>query len=135
MRRLIGVLAFLTLLVSTAATEPYVPPTLDQARQYMAEQPDLAAADLVELNIILHADPIVTLPGAAVIVTGSDVAVAWQGAIDLRIADSLHYRITMQPVVAKGVLPVAPWWIAPAWTTGGALAGALIALMLAALLR
>ena len=30
MRRLTGVLAFLTLLVSTAATEPYTPPTLDQ---------------------------------------------------------------------------------------------------------
>jgi hypothetical protein len=135
MRRLIGVLVFLTLLASTAATEPYVPPTVDQARQYMAEQPDLAAADLVELNIILNADPVVTLPEAAVIVTGSDVAVAWQGAIDITIADSLHYRVTMQPVVAKNILPVAPWWIIPAWAAGGAISGALIALLVVALLR
>ena len=135
MRRLTGVLAFLTLLVSTAATEPYTPPTLDQAKQYMAEQPELAAADLVELNIILNADPVVTLPAAAIVVTGSDVAVAWQGAIDITIAGSLHYRITLQPVVAKNILPVAPWWIIPAWAAGGAISGALIALLVVALLR
>ena len=135
MRRLTGVLAFLTLLVSTAATEPYTPPTLDQAKQYMAEQPDLAAADLVELNIILNADPVVTVPAAAIIVTGSDVAVAWQGAIDITIAGSLHYRVTMQPVVAQGVVPAQPWWAGPAWAGAGALVGALAALLIVALMR
>jgi hypothetical protein len=114
----------LLLLSALAWTDPL---TVDEAAAYIAADPQGAAEDVAKLDAIERAVPVVTLPAAAVVVTDTGVSVIWQGAIDISIAGSLHYRITLQPVVAEGVLPkTRPWWEIPAWTAGGVTVGALL---------
>lgn len=103
------------------------PLTVEEAAAYIQADPAGAAEDIAKLDAIEHAVPVVTLPAAAVIVTGRDVAVAWQGGVDVTIAGVLHYRITLEPVVARGVVsPPLEWWVVPAWTVGGVVAGWLL---------
>lgn len=134
MRRLIAVV-LLTLLGARAATAEYVPLTIEEAREYVALLPEAAAQDIVTLDAVQHAVPVVTVPQLAVIVAGADVAVSWVAPLEVSIADgALLYRITLEPRLAEDVVPRAPWWAGPAWAAGGMAAGALLTLLLVALL-
>jgi hypothetical protein len=126
----------LLLLGALAATAEYTPLTLEEAREYVTLLPEAAAADIVAWDAVQHATPVVTVPQLAVIVAGSDVAVSWIGPLEISIADgALLYRITLEPRLAKDVVPRVSWWVGPAWAAGGAVAGVLATLALVAVLR
>jgi hypothetical protein len=126
------IVALLLLLAIPALAD--APLTVDEAAAYIAADPQGAAEDVAKLDAIERAVPVVTLPAAAVVVTDGTVTMVWQGAIDVAIGGSLHYRITLQPVTAQGLLPPSrPWWVIPAWTAGGAAGGAILALLVVAI--
>jgi len=128
MKRMIAVLACLLIVSSLEAL------SVDEARLYMAAHPEEAAQDIATWDAVEHATPVVVLPAAAVLISGLDVHVAWQGPADVRIA-TLHYAVTCRRSSPWDRARASAWWTGPAWAVGGAVVGGLTVALLVLVLR
>jgi hypothetical protein len=125
MKRLALILA-LALLALAAGAQDYQPLSLEEARAYIAQNPEAAAADIAKLDAIEHALPKLEAPKGILVVSGDRAGWTWTGPMKLRI-EELEYEITLP--TASAPLPRRPWWEAPAWIAGsialGFIAGAI----------
>ena len=76
------------------------PLTLDEARAYVAQNPEAAAEDVAALDAIERAVPLATLPALVFSWTADGVAVGWSGPLILSIAGRLEYDLTLPPAFA-----------------------------------
>jgi hypothetical protein len=124
MKRLIAVLCLSVLIVTIAATEDYKTLTIEEAREYVLLNPEAAAQDVVKLDALEHAKPVVIMPSLILSISGINAGLSWGGPIDVSIAGgALHYALTPDPSFFPGIVPRAPWWESAIWGIGGAIAG------------
>jgi hypothetical protein len=62
-------------------SEPYVPMTLEQAKQYITFNPDAAARDIVKLDLIEHSTPEVRVPALVTVLRGRDLIWGWDPTV------------------------------------------------------
>ena len=107
MRRLI-VVVFLALALGIGADEL----SREDAEAYVRYAPlEQVIDDIIMLDRIERAVPVVGFPGVAVVVHDEDVSVVWRGPITVDVAGRLQYEIKPEPVTASGVVPRPP----PRW--------------------
>lgn len=122
--------AMLVALIALAAVRAFSeePLTLDEARAYVAQNPEAAAEDVAALDAIERAVPLATMPSFVFAWTPDGVALGWSGPLVLSIAGRLEYELTLPPAFAPATRP-DPWrWIVPAGA--GALAGLVLGIVL-----
>jgi len=107
---------YVALSIRPAAAEDS-PLTIEEAQAYVARFPADAAADVVKLDALEHAMPVVTLPRGILVETSRALGWTWAGPLELSIAGGvLAYSITLPTASARA--PKPPWW--PYIVAGGA---------------
>jgi hypothetical protein len=61
--------------------------------------------DIIDLQSIEEAVPVVGIPDPVILIVGNDVHVTWPGPITIEIAGRLSYRITIPPYKAENMVP------------------------------
>ena len=109
-----AVLSLLALVGVLARADPvYVPLTPEQAAAYISDAgPAEIVKEIIRLDWIEHTVPVAKVPPSLVAVHGSDVSIAWQGALTLSVpfmpGTTLPmpvYSVTLADETWKGVVP------------------------------
>lgn len=88
---------------------------------------------LVTYDWIINAEPVVEVPDAVVVTTKKDVIVKYNDPISVQIGP-LDYNITLQPIVAKDIMPRVEKTPILWGVIGGFAGGVIITLLLSALM-
>ena len=90
----------------------YTPLTVEQAKAYIAKDPDAAVQDIIKLDWIEHVAPIVIVPASLLAIHGVDASLAWQSPLIVTIPPipgstmvMPSYSITLKDMTYKDVVP------------------------------
>jgi len=90
----------------------YTPLTVDQAKAYMAKDPDAAVQDIIKLDWIEHVAPTVAIPASVLAIHGRDASLAWQAPLIVTVPPlpgsmmvMPSYSITLKDTTYKDVVP------------------------------
>ena len=108
----LSLLAFVGVLAAHADSV-YTPLTVEQAQNYMtAVGPAEVVQEIIKLDWLEHTVPVAKVPPSLVAVHGSDVSIAWQGALTLSVPfmpgfalPMPVYSVTLADETYKGVVP------------------------------
>jgi hypothetical protein len=126
--RVFGFVAVLIALAMMAYGEDYKPLTIEEAKAYMARaSPDQIAEQIVKLDFIEHAAPVVTMPRRITVLEQRDLVVWNDGPIVVQVGKYLEYRLTQKAERIVGFVPIDWSWLW--WGIGGAGAGILTGLL------
>lgn len=89
--------------------------------------------NLIEYEWIINTEPIVEIPDAVVVTTKRDVIVKYNSPLSVQIGP-LDYNITLQPIVAKDIMPRVEKTPLVWGVVGGFAGGVIITLLLSALM-
>jgi len=82
---------------------------------------------------VLYTEPIVEVPDAVVVTTKRDVIVKYNGPLSVQVGP-LDYDITLQPMIAKDIIPRVEKTPLVWGVVGGFAGGVIITLLLSALM-
>jgi hypothetical protein len=132
---LAGLIAFVLFVVLIAVAHgegAYVPLTIEQAKAYMAVNPEGAAEDIVKLDAIEHQAPRVEVPVELFVLAGQALRWNWQGPLVITLAGdpATVYHVDLQGGEQRSFAPPSEhaqvvFWeiVSAAALVGGALLG------------